>query len=117
MNNEYQEVEHHNNNILGVLGGVLVGGLAGALTMLLLAPQSGAKTRMLIQAKGIELRDQTTGMIDDAIAQVRSDTKKLTKDGRKKAKELMHQGQGLVIEQLEHVSDAAKAGKKAIQNS
>jgi hypothetical protein len=36
--------------------------------------------------------------------------------GRKNFKELKHQGQELAVEQLEHVSDAAKAGKKAIQS-
>jgi gas vesicle protein len=41
MNNEYQELEYHNNTVLGVLLGMLVGGLAGAVTMLLMAPQSG----------------------------------------------------------------------------
>jgi gas vesicle protein len=115
MSNQNQESD--NNNVLGVLLGVLVGGLAGAITMLLLAPQSGEKTRMLIQEKGIELRDQTTGMLDEVMAQVRTDGKKLTQDGRDKAKELYTQGQALVVEQLEHVSDAANAGKKAIQNS
>ena len=32
-------------------------------------------------------------------------------------KELKQQGQELVVEQLDHVSDAALAGKKAIQSS
>ena len=37
--------------------------------------------------------------------------------GRQKAQELLHHGQALVVEQLDHVSEAAQAGKKAIQNS
>jgi len=114
MNEDKQE---YRNNTLGILIGMLVGGLAGAATMFLLAPQSGAKTRVQIQQKSIELRDQTVGMFEDAMDQVRTDGMKLTKDGRKKAKELLQSGQELVIEQLEHVSDAAKAGKKAIQNA
>lgn len=72
---------------------------------------------MQIQEKGVELRDRATGMVEDAMAQVRLDGNKITRDGRRKAKELLHQGQVLVIEQLEHVSDAAKAGKKAIQSA
>ena len=84
--------------------------------MLLLAPQSGAKTRAQIQDKSIELRDQTTDMFDDIIKQVRSDGKKLTKNGRQMTKELFQNGQELVIEQLDHISHAAKAGKKAIQS-
>ena len=40
MVNKNQEPEH-NNNALGVLFGLLIGCLAGAAAMLLLAPQSG----------------------------------------------------------------------------
>jgi gas vesicle protein len=116
MKNENQETEYRNNSILSALGGLLIGSLAGALTMLLLAPQSGEKTRTQIQDKSIELRDQTAGMLEDVIQQVRSDGKKFTKTGRQKAKELFHNGQELVIEQLDNVSHAAKAGKKAIQS-
>jgi gas vesicle protein len=117
MINENQKPEYRNNNTLGVLAGLLVGSLTGALTMLLLAPQSGEETRLQIQEKGIELRDRTSGIVEDAMAQVRLDRNKLTIKGRKKAKQLLLQGQTLVVEQLDHVSEAAQAGKKAIQNS
>jgi gas vesicle protein len=117
MVKEYQEPKYRNNNALSVLTGMLIGGLAGAITMLLLAPQSGEKTRLQIQEKGIELRDQATGMLEEAMAQVRLDRKKITLEGRQKTKELLQQGKALVIEQLDHVSEAAKAGKKAIQSS
>ena len=117
MVNENQEPEYHNNNILGVLVGLLVGCLAGAAAMLLLAPQSGEETRTQIQEKGIELRDRTTGMMENVMAQVRLDRNKITMGGRRKAKELLQHGQALVTEQLERVSDAAQAGKKAIQSS
>lgn len=112
-----QDLQYHNNNILGVLTGILVGGLAGAFTMLLLAPQSGEDTRMQIQEKSIELRDRTTGMVEDAMAQVRMDRSRIATGGRQKANELLHQGQALVVEQLEHVSEAAQAGKKAMQSA
>ena len=117
MVNENQETESHNTNILGILAGLLIGTLAGAVTMLLLAPQSGEATRLQIQEKGIELRDRTTGIMEDAMAQVRLDRNKLTMGGRQKAKELLQHGQTLVVEQLDRVSEAAQAGKKAIQSS
>jgi len=117
MMNENQELEPRGNNVLGVLVGMLVGALAGAVTMLLLAPQSGKDTRFQIREKGIELRDRTTGILEDTLTQVRSNTDKITIAGRKKAKELLHEGQALVIEQLDHVSEAAQAGKKAIERS
>jgi gas vesicle protein len=117
MINENQEPEYHNNNILGFLVGLLAGGLAGAVTMLLLAPQSGEETRMQIQEKGIELRGRTTRMMEDAMAKARSNADKLTIEGREKIKELKQHGQELAVEQLDRVSDAAQAGKKAIQSS
>jgi gas vesicle protein len=117
MINENLEYKHTTNNVLNVLVGVLVGGLAGAVTMLLLAPQSGKRTRIQIQEKGIELRDRATGIVEDAVAQVRLNGNKLARDGRRKANELLHQGQELVADQVEYVSDAVKAGKKAIQSS
>jgi len=115
--NENQKHQVHNNNIFGVLVGMLIGSLAGAVTMLLLAPQSGKETRTQLMEKSIELRDRTTGMVEDTLEQVRSNANKITMSGREKAKELLQQGEALVIEQLDHVSEAAKAGKKAIQTS
>ena len=111
------EPEQRNTSVLSILAGVLVGSLAGALTMLLLAPQSGEDTRNQIKEKSIELRDRTTEMVEDAMEQVRLNRDKLTMGGRQKAKELLHQGQALVVEQLQNVSDAAQAGKKIIQQS
>ena len=116
MVNKKQELEH-NNNILGILAGTVIGVVAGAVTMLLLAPQSGKRTRIQIQEKGIELRDRATEMVEDAMAQVSLGGNKIARDGRRKANELLHQGQNLVAEQLEYVSDTVKAGKKAIQGS
>jgi len=43
-----------------LLTGLLVGGLVGAGTMLLFAPQSGSKTRGEVQQGVQHLRDQTT---------------------------------------------------------
>ncbi len=117
MKYENQAYNYPTNNILKVLVGALIGGLAGALTMLLLAPQSGKDTRMQIREKGIELRDRTTEMMEDTMAQVRSNADKMVADGREKMNELKHQGQELAVEQLDRVSEAAQAGKKAIQSS
>lgn len=117
MLHDNQEIQYHNNNIFGIFIGLLVGGLAGAVTMLLLAPQSGKDTRIQIQKKGIELRDQTTKMVGDTMTQVRLGANRIAIGGHMKAEELLQQGQALVVEQLEHVSEAAQAGKKAIQGS
>jgi gas vesicle protein len=116
MISENQEYKYHTNP-LSVLVGMVIGGLAGAVTMLLLAPQSGKDTRMQIQEKGIELRDRTNEIVEDTLAQVRSSVNRITLDGREKLKELKQHGQELAVEQLDHVSEAAKAGKKALKSS
>jgi gas vesicle protein len=105
------------NNVLGILAGLVIGGLAGAVTMLLLAPQSGEETRGQLQKKGIELRDLTSEMLGETLAQVRLNTNKVTMNGREKLKELKHQGQELAVEQLDHIVDAAEAGKAAVKGS
>jgi gas vesicle protein len=115
MINENQEYRYHTNP-LNLLVGMLVGGLAGAVTMLLLAPRSGKDTRMQIQKKGIELRDRTTEMVEDTMAQVRSNVNKIALGGSEKIKELKKHGQELAVEQLDGVSEAAQTGKKAIQS-
>ena len=112
-----QAIEHENSGFVGILGGLMIGSVAGAVAMLLLAPQSGKKTRTLIQDKGIELRDRATGMMDKAFEQVRSNTGRIAADGLQKVDELKQQGQDLLAEQLDRVSAAAHAGKKAIQNA
>ena len=112
MTHENQVIETYHNNTIDVLAGLLIGSLAGALAMLLIAPQSGKATRTQIQEKGIELRDQAGEMLGDAITQVRLDRKNITLDGRQKAKELFQKGQALVIEQLENVSETAPGWKK-----
>jgi gas vesicle protein len=105
-----QEYKYPANNVLGVLVGMLIGGLAGGVTMLLLAPQSGKDTRKQIQEKSIELRDRTTELVEDTMSQVRTKANKLTVG-------LKDRGQELAVKQLDHVSDAAQAGKKALQSS
>lgn len=117
MTLDNQEISHHSNNVLSIFISVLIGGLAGAIAMLLMAPQSGKDTRIQIQKKGLELRNRTTEMVEDAISQLQSGRDKLTMNGREMFKELKQQGQELAIEQLDHVSEAAQAGKKAIKSS
>ena len=113
----YENKENtHTSNAWNVLFGMLVGAIAGAVTMLLLAPQSGKETRKQIQKKGIELRDQTNELVDNTMAQVRTNADKVAVSGREKIKELTQQGQKIAVEKLEHASEVAQAGKKAIQS-
>jgi gas vesicle protein len=96
--------------------GMLLGGLAGAATLLLVAPQSGKETRHLIQTKAIELRDKTTATVDSAAGQVRSKATQIKTGVSTKAMELTKQGKEMLAKQLDRVSVAAQNGKKSLQS-
>ena len=115
MENQNQEPRHNSSNAIPFLAGMLVGGLAGAATMLLLAPQSGQKTRDQIQNKGIELRDQATETVEDAMTQVRRTAQQLTDDVHEKAGELQQRGQDMFDEQRERLSTFVERGNKNIK--
>lgn len=115
-NSQEQEMEN-TSNAKPVLAGLLIGGLAGAGAMLLLAPQSGKETRAQLQQKTMELRERTAETVDDAMSQVKSKTSQVTASVRGKAEELHQQGQDILIKQLDHVSNAVEASKTAVKNS
>lgn len=104
METHYQEEQHNGNNTISLLSGMLMGGLAGAAVMLLLTPQSGKKTRAQIQHKGVELRDQATEIVEDAMTQVGKTAQQVTGDVRQKAEELQQRGQDVLDEQRERLS-------------
>ena len=91
---ENQEYKYPTNHIPNILLGMLIGSMAGAVAILLLAPQSGKDTRTQIQKRGSELRERTTGMVEDTLAQVGLNPNKVEMSVKN-------------YEQLEHVSDAA----------
>jgi gas vesicle protein len=84
-------------------------------TMLLFAPQSGKRTRAQIQQKSIQLRDRTTNNIIKAVAQVRSETNRITAEVQEKAEELKQLGQDKLVKQMDRVSAALNAGKTAVE--
>jgi gas vesicle protein len=102
------------NNPLRLLIGLLVGSLAGVVTMLLFAPQSGKQTRDQIEGATIELRNQTTKNVRKALAQVHSGTVKIKSEVQDKADELKQLGQDKLVEQLDKVSAALDTGKTAV---
>jgi gas vesicle protein len=115
MNNNGQEHETGANSTWSFLAGLLAGGLAGAATMLLLAPQSGKKTRAQIQQKSIELRDQTAEAVEDAVAQAGVKARQITADVHEQAGALQQRGQDMFDEQRKRLSTVVEAGKTAVQ--
>ena len=117
MINHNQERGYPVNNAGGFFAGLLMGGLVGAGTMLLLAPQSGKKTRAQIQRKSIELRDQTTEAVEDAVAQAGVKARQITADVHEQAEALQQRGQDMFDEQRKRLSTVVEAGKTAVQGS
>ena len=74
----------------GLLTGLLTGGLMGAGVMLLLAPQSGKKTRAKLERQSHELREQAAETVEDAVAQAGVEARKITHDVRRQAEKLEH---------------------------
>lgn len=115
-NHEFENIEPVNHT-KSVLAGLLVGGLVGAGTILLLAPQAGERTRAELQEGVTHLRDRTTETVKDKVTLVKSRANQLKMDMQTKAGDLQHQGKDMIAKQLDRVSHAAEAGRKAIQNS
>lgn len=117
MENHHQEHKYNGMDLKRFLAGLLIGGLAGAGAMLLLAPQSGKSTRTQIQEKSIELRDQTVKAVEDTVEQVRSKANQITTSLHKQADELQQRGQEMFDEQKERWSPVVEAGKTAVQGT
>lgn len=98
-----------------VLTGIVVGGLIGATAMMLLAPRSGEELRAEIKDKAMDLRDRTTGGVKDRVSQVVSKAEHLTGNIRGRSGDFKQQGQDVLIEQLDRVSEAVEAAKKVIE--
>jgi gas vesicle protein len=116
-NNQEFELVEQSGHTMTFLSGLVVGGLIGAVTMLLMAPQPGEKTRAELQSGALELRDRTATTMKETMTQVKSKANQIKADVQIKAQDLGHQGQDLLVKQLDHVAHAAEAGKKALQGS
>ena len=84
------------------LAGFVLGGLAGAVTALLLAPQSGEETRVQIHDKSIELKDKATETAEEY--RVRAD--EFSKQAKVRADEYIASTQQVLEKQLERVQSS-----------
>ncbi len=118
--NNYEQDHHASDPTsfwIGMLAGLAVGGAAGAVAMLLLAPQSGKRTRAKLERQSHELREQTAETAEDAVAQARVTAHKIKHDVRKDAKKLEQRGHALLDEQKDKLATIVEAGKNAVQGN
>lgn len=111
------ERTEHAGSAFAVLKALVIGGLVGAGAMLLLAPESGRKTRANIQKKALELRDRTSESVSGTVDKVMTRGHEITAGVREKAEDVQHRGVDVIAEQLDSIAAAAKAGKKALKGS
>lgn len=83
-----------------VLMSFLLGGIVGAGLALLLAPQSGEETRRKIREFTDDVKDKTTGLVDQATCKVN---------------EFVDEGKGLYEEKKSLLKAAVDAGKDAYE--
>ncbi|MDF1500362.1 MAG: YtxH domain-containing protein [Anaerolineales bacterium] len=117
MEDNLEQHASDGSNSRNVVLGLLIGGLAGAATMLIFAPQSGRRTRSQIRLKSSQLRDQTSDVIDNAIEQVRSETQNVKAGVQEKAGQMKQRGLDKLVEQMDHVSGVLDTGKSAIKDA
>ena len=120
------EHEHGNNNLrtaLGFMAGILIGSLAGAGTMLLLAPQSGQRTRTQLRRKGEDLRDQAVDGMEDAMVQARATSRHITARVHKQADKIQQQAEKIqqrgqdLLDAQKRWSPVVEAGKDAVKGA
>jgi gas vesicle protein len=114
MSSHTQSYPLRNAGVFSV--GLLLGGLIGSAAMLLLAPQSGKKTRSQLEDNSVELREQVSQTVQDTVKLARGKAREIGSAVRKQTKELGQRGQEALDEQKEIASDLINAEKKAVHN-
>lgn len=109
---EMARIETNGSKIGSLFSGILIGGAIGAVTALLMAPQSGQKTRQMIQDKSMEIKDRTNETIDEtlaraerALADVQKRVNEVSGQAKKRVDEFSHRGQKELEEQRQRLEE------------
>jgi gas vesicle protein len=96
---------------------MLIGGLAGAVTAMLIAPRSGQETRDLLQQKGVELHDEASSIAESATKQVRGKGLQILVNIGEKMGELKQRVQTLIEEKLDDLYSVLPNEKTWVNDS
>lgn len=99
----------NNNRGFEFLAGLVAGGIAGAATVLLLAPASGEETREHIRFQGRELKNRGEALGNETNVQVQ----KIADQGHKRVAEVQERTGLALAEQKARFVEAIDAGKQA----
>ncbi len=92
----------NNNSTVAFIAGSLFGALIGTGLALLLAPQSGAKTRAQIKDTGVALKDQTT----ESLAEAGRLTQEQINDWQQKGQQAVRKGRRNVAKSVRQGKDS-----------
>ena len=95
MNGQHSTGSSSASRLPAFSAGLLLGGLAGAGAMLLLAPRSGEKTRSKIQKQGAKLRDQAAESMDEMVTEAGDRAHQFTDGVQTGVGELQHKAQDM----------------------
>lgn len=109
------ELQHATRSGKSVVTGLLIGGLIGAATALLMAPRSGEETRAEIRNKAMEYRDRTRDVVNETVSQAKSKADELKEGVMEKAEDLRRRGKNTATQQLDRMAQAAETGKSRVQ--
>ncbi len=108
--------DRNGSDFASFFSGLLMGGIIGAATALLMAPQSGEETRRLLRERGIELRDMSTEALEKAAAEARSRAEELTRMARQQADEMRGQAQQMRSKGEAAVEGLRNRGEAAVED-
>lgn len=97
------------------LVGLLIGGLAGAVATLVLAPQSGKRTRPRLLQEGTQWRDRTIDFVNNALDQVRSAPHGAAAEAQDQRRQTWRLSHDSLVRQLDRVSATLEARKTAVR--
>ena len=106
-----------NSGIGTFLGGLLVGGLAGAVIALLNAPRPAQETRAQIRTKGIELKDTTEQKVEEFWTQGRAAVDESQKQWTKASEEIKQIASEAIAEIRRAAVQAAKESRDETQEA
>lgn len=112
-----KEHKKDENSAARFFAGLLIGSLIGGVTMLMVAPQKGKKTRAQILQKSLELRDQTSEVMEDVAAQTAAKARQISRAVNQHAKELERHGQAIYDDQKKFASQIVGAAKTTLGKS
>ena len=90
--------------------GFLIGGLIGAATALILAPQSGEETRTQIREKSIEIKEKAETTYGEVVEKIDASTAEL----RGRTEELSTKLDQLIAQGKQEITRLSKRGAQAV---